>query len=40
MRRLARPNGAVLVMDERVAESFTAPGSEVERLFYGFSVLC
>ena len=34
------PGGAVLVMDERVAETFTAPGDAVERLMYGFSVLC
>jgi SAM-dependent methyltransferase len=40
MRRLAGERGAVLVMDERVAETFTAPGDEVERLMYGFSLLC
>lgn len=40
MRGMAREDGAVLIMDERVAESFTAPGDDVERLFYGFSVLC
>ena len=28
-----------VVVDERVAESFTAPGDEIERLMYGFSVL-
>ena len=27
-------------MDERVAEAFTAPGDEVERLMYGYSLLC
>ena len=27
-------------MDERVAETFTAPGDEVERLMYGYSLLC
>ncbi len=26
-------------MDEAVAESFAAPGDEVERLMYGFSLL-
>jgi SAM-dependent methyltransferase len=31
--------GSVLVADERVAERFTAPGDEIERLNYGFSVL-
>ena len=33
------PGGSVLVADERVAESFAAPGDEIERLNYGFSVL-
>ncbi len=37
--RLLAPGGAILVADERVAERFTAPGDEVERLFYGFSVV-
>lgn len=31
--------GSVVVADERVAERFTAPGDEIERLNYGFSVL-
>jgi SAM-dependent methyltransferase len=30
---------AVLVMDERVADRFTGPSDEVERLMYGFSIL-
>ncbi len=38
-RRLLAPGGAVLVGDERVAERFTAPGDEAERLFYGYSVV-
>ncbi|WP_217915734.1 class I SAM-dependent methyltransferase [Miltoncostaea marina] len=38
-RGLLAPGGAVLVADERVAESFGAPGDEIERLNYGFSVL-
>ena len=29
----------MIVGDEKVAESFTAPGDELERLNYGFSVL-
>jgi len=33
------PGGAVLIADERVAEAFTAPGDEVERFMYGWSVL-
>lgn len=39
MRDLAGPEGAVLIVDERVAERFTAPGDDRERLMYGFSVL-
>ena len=40
MRALAAGTAPVLVMDERVAESFTAPGDDVERLMYGYSLLC
>ncbi len=40
MRRIVRPGGTVLVVDERVAEQFTAPGDEVERLMYGYSLTC
>ena len=40
MRRLAGEQGAVIVMDERVAETFTAPGDDVERLMYGYSLMC
>jgi hypothetical protein len=41
MRRIAAPDGVVLVVDERVAETFTAPGDEVEQLMYGWSItLC
>jgi 2-polyprenyl-3-methyl-5-hydroxy-6-metoxy-1,4-benzoquinol methylase len=40
MRRLAEPNGVVLVMDENVAETFTAPGGDVEQLMYGWSITC
>jgi SAM-dependent methyltransferase len=36
--RLAE-GGAVLIADEKVAEVFTAPGDDVERLNYAFSVL-
>ncbi len=38
-RRLLAPGGAVLIADERVAETFTAPGDETERLFYAYSVV-
>ena len=40
MRELAGDRGTVIVMDERVAEEFTAPGDEVERLMYGCSIMC
>jgi hypothetical protein len=39
MRNLATAGGAVIVMDERVAESFTIPGDQLDRLMYGCSVL-
>ena len=39
MRGLAGDNGAVLVMDERVEDHFTAAGTDIERFVYGFSVL-
>jgi ubiquinone/menaquinone biosynthesis C-methylase UbiE len=38
-RSLLGPGGSVLVVDEKVAESFTAPGDDLERLFYGYSAL-
>ncbi|MCZ7528768.1 MAG: class I SAM-dependent methyltransferase [Acidimicrobiia bacterium] len=38
MRRLAGPDGIVIVMDERVGEHFTAPGDELDRLMYGYSI--
>lgn len=38
MRRLAKPEGHVIVMDERVAEAFPGRGDDVERLMYGFSL--
>jgi SAM-dependent methyltransferase len=38
MRSLLSDDGVLLVADERVAEEFTAPGDEVERIMYGFSV--
>jgi 2-polyprenyl-3-methyl-5-hydroxy-6-metoxy-1,4-benzoquinol methylase len=38
MRSLLADNGVLLIADERVAEEFTAPGDEVERMMYGFSL--
>jgi 2-polyprenyl-3-methyl-5-hydroxy-6-metoxy-1,4-benzoquinol methylase len=40
MRRIAAPDSVVLVMDERVAETFTAPGDAVEQVMYGWSITC
>jgi 2-polyprenyl-3-methyl-5-hydroxy-6-metoxy-1,4-benzoquinol methylase len=34
---LLAPGGAVLVADEKVAETFTAPGDDLERFMYGWS---
>ncbi len=39
MRRLVGERGAVLIADERVDETFTAPGDDTHRLMYGWSVL-
>ena len=39
MRHLAGDRGAVLVVDERVGEAFTAAGNDVEWMMYGWSIL-
>jgi cyclopropane fatty-acyl-phospholipid synthase-like methyltransferase len=39
MRRLAGENGAVLVVDERVGDTFTSTGNDVEWMMYGWSIL-
>jgi 2-polyprenyl-3-methyl-5-hydroxy-6-metoxy-1,4-benzoquinol methylase len=39
IRRMLRPGGTALIADERTEDQFTAPASEVERMYYGFSVL-
>lgn len=38
-RKILAPGGTVLVVDERTAERFTAPADDLDRLFYGFSIL-
>jgi SAM-dependent methyltransferase len=38
-RELVRPGGTVLVMDEKVPETFAGPGDQVEQLMYGISLL-
>ncbi len=39
MLGLAGENGTVIVMDERVGDTFTAKGNDVEWMMYGWSVL-
>ncbi len=39
MRRLVGEGGTALVVDEKVADQFAAPGDDVERYMYGFSIL-
>lgn len=39
MRRLVGDGGTVLIVDEKVADHFSAPGDAVERYMYGFSLL-
>jgi SAM-dependent methyltransferase len=38
-RGLLAEGGSVVIGDERVGDTFTAPGDELERFYYGFSVL-
>jgi 2-polyprenyl-3-methyl-5-hydroxy-6-metoxy-1,4-benzoquinol methylase len=38
-RSMLTEDGSVVIADERVAERFTAPGDELERFNYGWSVL-
>jgi 2-polyprenyl-3-methyl-5-hydroxy-6-metoxy-1,4-benzoquinol methylase len=39
MRALLAPGGVVLVADENVGETFTAPANPIDRLNYGFSAI-
>jgi 2-polyprenyl-3-methyl-5-hydroxy-6-metoxy-1,4-benzoquinol methylase len=38
IRRMLKEDGSLIVADERVNDSFTAPADDRERLFYGYSV--
>ncbi|WP_404429422.1 methyltransferase domain-containing protein [Microbacterium lacus] len=41
MRQALRPEGAVIVVDEAIADAFAADGDEVERIMYAYSLfLC
>jgi 2-polyprenyl-3-methyl-5-hydroxy-6-metoxy-1,4-benzoquinol methylase len=39
MRRLINGTGGVLIADERVGDTFTSEGNEIEAIMYGWSVL-
>jgi 2-polyprenyl-3-methyl-5-hydroxy-6-metoxy-1,4-benzoquinol methylase len=39
MRRMVSPDGAVLIVDERAPDNYSAPGDDLDRYFYGFSLL-
>jgi hypothetical protein len=39
MRGLTAKGGSVIIMDERTEETFAAPASDTDRLFYAWSVL-
>ena len=38
VRRALAPDGVLVVVDEAVADEFTAPGDDIERLMYGYSL--
>lgn len=40
MRRIIAPDGAVIVMDERVGDYFTGEPDPIEQFMYGFSLIC
>ncbi|MEO8424187.1 MAG: class I SAM-dependent methyltransferase [Actinomycetota bacterium] len=40
IRKMLKPDGSLLVADERTEDAFTAPAGEIERFFYTYSVLC
>jgi 2-polyprenyl-3-methyl-5-hydroxy-6-metoxy-1,4-benzoquinol methylase len=38
IRGMLRAGGSALIADERTEDAFTAPGSEIERAYYGYSL--
>jgi hypothetical protein len=38
LHQAVRPDGAVVIMDEAVADSMQAPGDELEQVVYGYSM--
>ena len=39
LREALSPGGSIVIADERVAETFIAPGDEIERMMYGWSIV-
>ena len=39
LRQTLAPEGCILVADEKVADTFHAPGDDIERLMYGWSIV-
>jgi 2-polyprenyl-3-methyl-5-hydroxy-6-metoxy-1,4-benzoquinol methylase len=39
LRQTLAPDGCLLVADEKVADTFHAPGDDIERLMYGWSIV-
>jgi 2-polyprenyl-3-methyl-5-hydroxy-6-metoxy-1,4-benzoquinol methylase len=39
IRKMLRPGGTALIADEKTEDAFSAPASEMERMYYGFSIL-
>ncbi len=39
IRRMLKPGGVALIADEKTEDRFTAPAGEIERMYYGFSLL-
>ena len=39
MHRLVKPEGTVLIVDERTGDRFTAQGNDIEWMLYGWSIL-
>jgi len=40
IRAMLAPGGTAIVADEKTGDAFVAPADPVERLFYGFSIMC
>lgn len=40
IHQMLKPDGTLIVADERTEDTYSAPASETERLFYAYSVLC